>query len=263
MPEVTRHELHPADGGGLTPVLFGSVLPTEGNGVIGDVDQARIVDGGACDVSAQVFEGAATGTRRLNVYAPVLVPDDGIDLPVVLFQQLIKVLAEGGSQMFEENQVFGIFHAHQLTSRIQAHARYETMDVRMKSQLLVPGVEHGGEAVNGGAQAFVGRKLFAERTRHGGEKDVVSLLCMQSEKGTAQFRGQREGDEEVRGVDEFALFALNPLGVVSAAAERAGLVIAGMKSKVLASARLAIKESPAQRRGAAMSDGPEGAVLRG
>ena len=179
---------------------------------------------------------------------------------MVFLEQPVKVLAEGVLQLRQVNQELRVLHAHELAAKVQAHTRNEAMDMRMKAELLVPGVQHGGEAVDGGAQALVGRELFGERSGCGGEEQVVSFPGVRPEEAAAQFGRQREGDEEVRRLDELALFALNPSGVGRAAALRAGFVIAGMKGEVLPSA-LAIKELTAQRRGAATGDGPDGAVL--
>ena len=44
----------------------------------------------------------------------------------------------------------------------------------MKPELLVPGVQHGREAVEGGAQSFIGREFFRERGfRIGMNEDAV------------------------------------------------------------------------------------------
>ena len=124
VPEVTRDELHARNGGGFPPVALGPVLPAERDRLSRDVDQARIVDGGAGDVSAQVFERAATGTGGLNMHAPILVPDDWIDLPVAFLEPPVKVLAEGRLQLRQVNEELGIFHAHQLAAGIQPEARW-------------------------------------------------------------------------------------------------------------------------------------------
>jgi hypothetical protein len=187
MSEVAGCKLNTADGGGFAPVVFGAVFPTEGDGVIGDLDDAGIVDGSACDVSAEIAQSGAAGTGGLDVNAPGFVPDGGIDLPVVFFEQPVKVLAKGSLQMFEENQIMGLFRANEFSPRIESDARHQAMDVWMKTELLVPGVKHGGEAVNGGAQSFVGGKFFRERTRHSGKEKVESFFGVRSKEEAAQF----------------------------------------------------------------------------
>ena len=67
MPQITRHELHTGEGGGFVTIAFGPVLPAEGDGGLSEVDQARVVDGGARDVSAEVFKRGAAGTGGLDV----------------------------------------------------------------------------------------------------------------------------------------------------------------------------------------------------
>jgi len=260
--QVTGDKLHARDGGSLSAIALVPVFPVERDGGVGDVDQTRIVDGGAGHVSAEVFERAATGTGRLNVNAPVHVPDRAIDLPVVFLQQPVKVLAKGGLQLWQINEELWVLHAYELSAGIQTDTRHHAMDVRMKPDLLIPGVKRGSEAVDRGAQSLVGRELLAQGSGDGGKEQVERFLGVRAEEETAQFRGQREGDEEVSCVDEFALFPLNPFYIGGTATKRAGLVIAGMKSQVLASAWFAVKEVSAQRRGAAMSDSPDGPALR-
>ena len=67
-----------------------------------DADHACIGDGGARDVSAQVLEGAGSGTGRLDMHSPILAPDLRIDLPIVLLEQAVEVLAEGGLQVRQD-----------------------------------------------------------------------------------------------------------------------------------------------------------------
>ena len=61
-----------------------------------DPEHAGISDRGARDVGAQILQSADSGTAGLDVYAPVFAPDLRIDRPVVVFEQPVEVLAEGG-----------------------------------------------------------------------------------------------------------------------------------------------------------------------
>jgi hypothetical protein len=53
-----------------------------------------------------------------------------------------------------------LFDAHEATAIVETGAGHQTMDVRMKPQLLVPGVEDRGETTDAGAQAFGSGQLF-------------------------------------------------------------------------------------------------------
>jgi hypothetical protein len=181
----------------------------------------------------------------------------------VLLEPAIEVLPKRAAQLLKVHEERGVLYPHELAARSQTDPRHQAVEVRMKPQLLVPRMQHRREAVNGGPQALGGRELLTQGAGPGGKEQIVSFLGVGAKEAVAQFRGQREGDQEVRGLDEFTLFALHPLGIGGAAAERAGLVIAGMKREVLAPALVAVKAGAAQRRSAAMSDRPEGAVLRG
>src|SRR6186713_2172832 len=137
------------------------------------------------------------------------------------------------------------------------------MNMGMKSQLLVPGVKHGGKTVDRRPQTFVGGQLFGERSRNGCEEQVISLSGVWTKEAFAQFGGQGEGDEEIGSLHELGQFALHPAHGGGGAALRAGLMIAGMPGEPNLVAVPAVKDPPAQGRSAAMSDGPKGATLRG
>jgi len=88
---------------------------------------------------------------------------------------------------------------------------------------------------------------------------------VRSEELAAQLGGQREGDQEIGRAHQFGHFAGDPARGRLAAALRAGLVIAGVPGEVNAPAAFVFtgKSVPAQSRGAAMGDGPDGAALVG
>ncbi len=171
------------------------------------------------------------------------------------------MLAEGGLQMWQIDQELGILDAHGPAVGIESGTWNQAVDVGMKSDLLVPSVEHGGEAVDVGAQPLVGGQLFGQCAANRFEEQVVNFLGMGAEEQFAQLGRDGEGDQEVRSVDKFSQFTLHPLGGGGAAALGTGLVVAGVIGQVLASALVALKEISAQGRGAAMGDGPDGAAL--
>ena len=83
VPEVAHDKLLAREGADLAAVARRPVLPPEADGVIVDAHHAGIAEGGAGDVGPEILEGGATVAGGLNVNAPILAPDGGIDLPVV------------------------------------------------------------------------------------------------------------------------------------------------------------------------------------
>ena len=81
-------------------------------------------------------------------------------MPVVGFEELAQVLPKGALQMWQVDKEIRFLDAHQPAALIQSRAGNQTMNVRMKSHLLVPGVQHGSKAVDARAQSFVGGQLF-------------------------------------------------------------------------------------------------------
>ena len=86
VPEIAAHKLDARQSERLATVLMGTIFPAEGDGLGGDRQQARVSDGGASDISAQILNGGSSGASRLDVHTPLLAPDCGIDLPIVLFE---------------------------------------------------------------------------------------------------------------------------------------------------------------------------------
>jgi len=95
------------------------------------------------------------------------------------------------------------------------------------------------------------------------EEQVVGGLGVRSEELAAQLGRQGEGHQEIRHGDELLQFARDPAGGGLPPALRTGLVIAGVPGEVNVPATWAGKSLAAQRRGAAMGEGPEGATLHG
>lgn len=260
MAQVTPHKFHSGQRRLLDAVLV-PVFPAEGNRLLGDLKDTRVADGGARHIIAQVLERGGSGAGRLNMHAPIFGPDLGIDLPAFLIQQTAEVLPEGRLQVRQMEQAIGFLHTHELAVSIQPGAGNHAVDVRMASHALVPGMQSGGEAVDVGAEFFGGGELFAQRPGDGGKEHVVSLLGQGTKEATAQLGGNSKGDQEIRSIDQLAQFALNPALGGARSALGTGFVIAGMISEVKSSAWFAIKDAPAQLRGAAMGDGPNGAAL--
>ena len=80
-------------------VVVGAVFPAKGNRVLVDLEHAGVGDGGAGDISAEIFERAGSRTAGLDVHAPVFAPDLRIDLPVIVLEESVEVLAESGLEV--------------------------------------------------------------------------------------------------------------------------------------------------------------------
>src|SRR3974390_2094137 len=137
----------------------------------------------------------------------------------------------------------------------------QAVNMGMELQTLVPGMEHGGKAAGGGAQAFIFGEFFRQGSLHGGEEQVVGLLGERAKEATTQLGGKGEGDQEIGGVDEFMNFACHPAARGQGAALGAGFVVAGVIGEVNLMAGVANKGAAAQSRTATVSDGPDGAGL--
>lgn len=259
--EIAAHKLYARQGEQLAAVLMGAIFPAERDGLAGEREQACVVDGGAGNVSAQVLNGGSSGARRLDVHPPLLGPDLWVHLPIVLLKQLVEVLSKGALQMRQIDQELVAADPDIVAGVIEPGAWNQAVNMGMELQALVPGMEHGGKAAGGRAQAFVLGEFFTEGGLHGAEEQIVGLLGERTKEATAQLGGKREGDQEVGRVDEFMNFACHPAARGQGAALRAGFVVAGVIGEVNLMAGVADKGAPAQSRRAAMSDGPDGAAL--
>ena len=120
---------------------------------------------------------------------------------------------------------------------------------------------NGGKAADVRPQSLGGSKFLGQRLRTRSKEHVVGLFGERAEEAPAQFAWEREGDQEVGRAHEFAQPAVDPTGGGLASALRAGFVIAGMECEVDLAASFAREAAPAQCRGAAMSDRPDGAPV--
>ena len=135
------------------------------------------------------------------MHAPVFAPHGRIDRPIVLFEQTVEVLAEGGLQMRQVEQELRLFDTHKSVLLVEPGAGNQAMDVRMELQFLGPGVQQGDETNHLGAQAFVGCQFFAQSAGGGLEEQFIGLLFTRAHETTAQFGRQGEGDQEVGSID--------------------------------------------------------------
>jgi hypothetical protein len=207
-------------------------------------------------VGAWKVRGPAGG---LNMDAPIFDPHLWIGLPATGFKLPAHVLTEPRLQVRQMHEVIGLADAHDLAAKIKAGPRNQEMQVGMKLHALVPGMQYGGKPADVRPQSLGGSKLLGQRMRARGKEHVVGLLGERAEEAPAQFVWERKGDQEVGRAHEFAQLAVDPRGGGLASALRAGFVIAGMECEVDLAASFARKAAPAQCRGAAMSDRPDGA----
>jgi len=261
VPEVPRHELHCGECADLPPITGRAVLPPEADGVIVDSNHAAIAQGGARDAGAQILEGGSSVSGGLNVHAPVLGPHRGIHLPVMNLEERAQMLPESRLQERPVDQIVRFPHAYEASALFESGARYQAMDMGMKSQLLIPCVEHRRETTHTGLEPLRGRQLLGQSARDGCEEQIVGFLGERPEEARSQLSGEREGDQEVGRLDPLLQLALDPLGGRCPPALRTGLVIAGVPGEVELTAIRTSKGSPAQRRSPAVGDGPNGAAL--
>src|ERR1700685_4111882 len=83
--QIAAHELDSWERFYFGAVVIGTIFPTESNGVASEGEDPCIVDGGASDVSAEIFNRGSSGAGGLDMNSPHFGPDLGIDLPTVLF----------------------------------------------------------------------------------------------------------------------------------------------------------------------------------
>src|SRR5262249_55138110 len=112
--KIMANELDARQGFFLLAVVGGTIFPAAGDGGLGEANHARIIDGGASDVGPEIFDSRSAGTGGLNMHSPILAPDLRVHLPVMFFEQLRQVLAEGALQVRQVDQELGIFDAHKL-----------------------------------------------------------------------------------------------------------------------------------------------------
>lgn len=81
-----------------------AVFPGKGDGVAFEGTDAAVADGGAANVSAEVFDGGGSRTEGLDVDAPVDAPHGGVHLPIQSLEAGAKVPPEGGLESGNRNK---------------------------------------------------------------------------------------------------------------------------------------------------------------
>ena len=172
-----------------------------------------------------------------------------------------QVFPERRLEQRQVDQVVGFPNAHEASVFVESGARDQAMDMGMKSQPLVPGVEDRRETAGGGAQSLGRRQLLGQSARDGPEEQIERFLGEGAEEAGPQLFREREGDQEVGCLDELLLLALDPLSRGRPDALGAGLVITGVPGEVDLAAIRAGQSPSAHRRSSAVRDGPKGATL--
>ena len=72
------------------------------------------------------------------------------------------MLTEGGLEMRQVNEEVGLLDAHEATFLVQSGPGHQAVNMRMKAQLLIPGVENGGEAADSGLKALGSAELLRQ-----------------------------------------------------------------------------------------------------
>src|SRR5512140_1828203 len=96
MAQVAACELNPGQSEFSASIAVRAVFPAEAYRLWIDPDHAGIGDSGARDIGAQILQRAGSGAGRLDMHPPVFAPDLRVDLPIIVLEQAVEVLAEGG-----------------------------------------------------------------------------------------------------------------------------------------------------------------------
>ena len=171
-------------------------------------------------------------------------------------------MAKGGLEMREKDQEGLVLDLDGLAVAVEAGAGDQAMDVGMREEPLVPGVENGDEARDVGFEVFVGGEFLAQGRGNGGEEMVEGFLGLGAEEKGPELGREGEGHKKIGSFDAFAQLALHPGAGGSAPTLGTGFVVAGMKGEVVLTTALTGKDLSAQSRGAATGDGTDGVALR-
>ena len=154
---------------------MGPVFSTEADVGIANRDNPGVADRGAADVGAKIFDDVFARAKWLEIHAPVLLPDGGVDGGQrVLFGQVGEAIAEAGAENAAQcglgDEEVNISNGDDAPVRGDARAGHDAVDVGVKMQPLVPGVEDHGEAAGLCSKpAGIGVGV-AERGRGGAEE---------------------------------------------------------------------------------------------
>lgn len=132
---------------------MGPIFPGEGDLCVRHRHDAPVADGGAADVGAQIFDDVLPVAEGLQMHAPVHAPYSGIEDGQLLAEVGIQAL-ESGPEGFGKaatqdalgHEEAGALDRDHPAFGVQARAGNDGVQVRMKEQPLVPGVQDQGAA---------------------------------------------------------------------------------------------------------------------
>lgn len=162
MPKVAFNEFEAGQGFRFLMAAVVPVYPSESDALLIDCDDPGIGDGGATNVVTEVFDRVGSVAERLDLDAPVLVPDGGIHLPLTLTESLVKMCPEGLSEERKVDEKVGLSHGNDIPLGIDSGSGNDVMNVRVKEKALIPGVKHAGKTGLSGPQVPVGGQLFSQ-----------------------------------------------------------------------------------------------------
>jgi hypothetical protein len=262
MLQETVEETLGSEGGGLALALVVGEGKGDGVAVVGE--DFLGAEGGAIDVSGQVFQSGFTGTDALDIGDPVERPDLGRDLAIEFGMVLLEGGFETGAQAQGQDafgqEVIGVRGSNPAQAVIgESAARDDTMNVGMEAQVAGPGLEDSQQG-QVSAEIFVVAAEVEERAGALPQQEGVEDFLVGTEEGAELF-GDGEGDQVIGNGQEAAALVLQPLGGVGMAATGAGAVIAGVVG-IFPTSTITSEKVAAQGRGAAGKDGLDGAPVR-
>jgi len=242
-----------------------AVLVGEGDRLAIIGEDALGANGGAIDVSGEVFQGGFTGADGLDIGYPIEGPGGAGDLDVEVRVLLLQGLSEPSAKPQRQHGLgeevalpFGTDPAQAVGG--EAAAGHHAMDVGVITQIARPSLEHGQEADVGTEILVVAGDVPQSAGAFSQEQRVETLLVGADHLPELGRHG--EGDQVISHGQQLTSLAVAPLGGIGVTALGTGPVVAGVIGIVLLAAVAAV-ELPAQGGGAAGQKGGDGAPMRG
>ena len=90
--KISPNKLDAFEGLHFGRVAVGAIFPAETQMAVADRYNSQVADGGAADISAEVFNNTFATAEGLEIHAPVFLPDGGIEGQSVVVVFLTKSL---------------------------------------------------------------------------------------------------------------------------------------------------------------------------
>ena len=187
MAQISSNKFRAFDRIDVLRVAVGTVFPPETDVGIGDGYDAGVANGGAADISSEIFDDVFTTAEWLEVHTPVLVPDGGIDGGQrVLFGKGEEAISEAGAKHTSQgglgHEEFGVFYSDHSGLCIDAGTGDDAVDVRVEMESLIPRVEDHGEAAGLGSEPFGIGECVGQCGGGGGEEELIDVLGLGGEE---------------------------------------------------------------------------------